>query len=317
MYGYASAITGTTTGGFFTSASDGGRGVYGWTFASTGNTYGVIGDSASSSGTGVLGWASAMTATNTGVYGLAEGMYTNTAGVKGYASSTSGNLTFGVYGQSDSNGGAGVMAYNYWNGVGLRAQSYGGDIIQGYSGDPGSDTLRFYVDNSGNISTTGNIDAAGTKSAVVSTADYGTRRLYAIESPEVWFEDFGTGQLVNGEVTVTFEPVFAQTVNLVETYHVYLTPLSDEAVLLFVADKNPSGFTVRGVTLDGQPAIAAFDYRIVARRLGYEDVRLESATTQRPEARARRSLRTEMEWPVFPPLPDRPELPVPPLEQGR
>jgi hypothetical protein len=31
------------------------------------------------------------------------------------------------------------------------------------------------------------------------------------------------------------------------------------------------------VTLDGQSAGGAFDYRIVARRLGYEDLRLETA----------------------------------------
>jgi hypothetical protein len=29
------------------------------------------------------------------------------------------------------------------------------------------------------------------------------------------------------------------------------------------------------VTLDGQPAECAFDYRVAAKRLGYEDLRLE------------------------------------------
>jgi hypothetical protein len=41
------------------------------------------------------------------------------------------------------------------------------------------------------------------------------------------------------------------------------------------------GFTVKGVGLDGKPSACEFDYRVVAKRLGYEDVRLERDTTRR------------------------------------
>jgi hypothetical protein len=109
------------------------------------------------------------------------------------------------------------------------------------------------------------------------------RSLYAVESPEVWFEDFGTGQLVNGQATVTIEPTFAQTVNLGEAYHVFVTPLSGEPVLLFVSEKTTTAFTVRGVTLEGQPAEVSFDYRIVAKRLGYEELRLEPVEMAYPD----------------------------------
>ncbi len=34
---------------------------------------------------------------------------------------------------------------------------------------------------------------------------------------------------------------------------------------------------MRGVTLDGQPATCSFHYRIIAKRLGYEDTRLAPA----------------------------------------
>jgi hypothetical protein len=61
-------------------------------------------------------------------------------------------------------------------------------------------------------------------------------------------------------------------------YHVFVTPLCQEPVLLYVTAKRATGFTVRGGTLDGQPAECAFDYRVAAKRLGYEDVRLEEAT---------------------------------------
>jgi hypothetical protein len=49
-------------------------------------------------------------------------------------------------------------------------------------------------------------------------------------------------------------------------------------VLLYVASKTATGFTVGGATLDGQPANCTFDYRVVAPRLGYEDVRTEEYT---------------------------------------
>ncbi len=363
--GYTFAPTSTTTGGFFYAASNEGRAVYAWNpndsggrtygvvgdvsspagvgvrgiaSANNGTTYGVIGESRSASGTGVRGEATAVTATNTGVYGSAAGIYTHTAGVRGYVSATVGYPTWGVYGQSDSDSGAGVMAYNYWYGTGLRAQSWGGNIIEGYSGDPFvvDEVLQFRVSHtgdmyvngnaaiSGNLTVGGNFTAVGTKSAVVETEDYGERRLYAVESPEVWFEDFGSAELVNGQVTLKFEPVFAQTINTTETYHVFLTPISDEAVLLFVTAKTLTGFTVRGVTLDGTPSNAAFDYRVVAKRLGYEDARLEPPTTTPPQTPQRptsapRPPTGYTPLPALPPAPVTPELPTlptPPAKEG-
>ena len=128
------------------------------------------------------------------------------------------------------------------------------------------------------VSEAGNLVCTGSKSAVVETAGHGQRLLYAVESPEVWFEDVGSASLVKGAVTVAFDPTFGETVNLEEEYHVFVTPLCQEPVLLFVTAKTAAGFTVRGVTLDNQAAECGFDYRIVAKRLGYENVRLPSPT---------------------------------------
>jgi hypothetical protein len=97
-----------------------------------------------------------------------------------------------------------------------------------------------------------------------------------MESPELWFEDFGTGQLADGQVKVAIDPLFAETINLDLDYHVFLTPTGDEPVLLFVVAKTKTGFEVQGVTLDGSPSTASFDYRIVAKRLGFEDRRLDA-----------------------------------------
>ncbi len=117
----------------------------------------------------------------------------------------------------------------------------------------------------------GNLYCSGTKSSVVN-ADDETRALYAVESPDVWFEDFGSGQLVDGKATVQIDPLFADTVNLQVEYHVFLTPLGD-CNGLYVTNKTATGFEVR--ELNGGTSSVAFDYRIVAKRAGYENVRME------------------------------------------
>ena len=117
----------------------------------------------------------------------------------------------------------------------------------------------------------------------MKTANYGQRLLYAVESPEVRLEDFGSAELLKGTVTVKIEPIFAETVNLKEAYQVFLTPLGDCA--LYVAQKTATDFTVKA--LGGVTCSIAFDYRIVAKRLGYEQTRLApdtNHTSRSPEA---------------------------------
>jgi hypothetical protein len=132
----------------------------------------------------------------------------------------------------------------------------------------------------GDVFVTGNFGVIGNKSAVVDTKDYGRRALYAVESPQSWFEDFGTGKLANGTAVISIEPIFAETVNLSEDYHVFVTPLGDCA--MYVDGKTPTSFAVKA--MGGQSCSVAFDYRIVAKRLGYEDLRLAPAPAASPAA---------------------------------
>jgi hypothetical protein len=124
----------------------------------------------------------------------------------------------------------------------------------------------------------GDLYCSGSKSAVVPV-DNGTRKvaLYAVEAPENWFEDFGSGQLSGGAARVALEPIFAQTVNTGVEYHVFLTPKGDSKGL-YVSNETAAGFEVHE-SGGGRSAIA-FDYRIVARRKGYEAIRLADKTKQ-------------------------------------
>ncbi len=117
----------------------------------------------------------------------------------------------------------------------------------------------------------GDFYCSGTKSSVVQLDDQ-QRALYAIESPGVWFEDFGSGALKSGALVVVIDPLFAQTINLDVDYHVFLTPLGD-CNGLYVTNKTATGFEVR--ELGGGTSNVSFDYRIIAKRSGYENNRLE------------------------------------------
>ncbi|MBC7263072.1 MAG: hypothetical protein H5T64_01800 [Chloroflexi bacterium] len=254
-------------------------GVYGYSTSAVG----VYGTSAGSSGTGVMGLASAVTGTTKAVYGKAQ--------------SPDG---YGGYFENAATGGVGLYCRGYANAdadLVLGGTSSANDDGRIYSDPayPNSDILLFsndeyhlHLDEDNNSTSTfgiyngvntrvfwvdeaGNMTASGAKSAVVAAGEYGTRKMYAIESTGVWFEDFGSAQLQDGVAIVEIDPVFAATVNLEVGYHVFLTPV-DGWASLYVANKTPTSFEVRDA--EGKANIA-FDYRIVAKRAGYEDVRME------------------------------------------
>jgi len=221
---------------------------------------------------------------NIGVYGQS----TNASGVDGYSVNSYGGFFHSDDDHLDVALGGDIGRINAAeNGNSQLYLSSNADVIVKLDNDSGEDhTFRIKNSGGGDVFTcdeNGNCSCTGTKPATVKTADYGWRQLYSMESPEVWFEDLGTVSLVDGEATVAFESIFAETVNLKEDYHVFVTPLSQEPVLLFVTAKSDTGFTVQGVTLDGEPAECSFDYRVTAKRLGYEDMRLGETVWQEGE----------------------------------
>lgn len=91
------------------------------------------------------------------------------------------------------------------------------------------------------VDTKGDTFALGSKSAVVPLRNGEMVDVFSMESPEVWFEDFGSGRLSGGAITISLEPKFAQTVNLSSGYHVFLTPKGD-CKGLFVQQRNQAWF---------------------------------------------------------------------------
>jgi hypothetical protein len=97
----------------------------------------------------------------------------------------------------------------------------------------------------------------------------------AIESPENWFEDFGSAELINGVAVVRLDPDFIQTVNTEKEYRVFPVPNGD-CRGLYVTNKSANSFEVR--ELDGGTSNIRFDYHITAIRRKYETVRFADHT---------------------------------------
>jgi hypothetical protein len=279
VYGSTNATSGQTMGvyGLNSSTTAGAAGVFG-SATGTGtslNTYGVFGENASSTGVGVYGVGVGPSATgslyNNGAFGVwgdtnqSDASGTWTAGVVGTADNSKAGL---FVNNSDSdptlillNRGSGGTGPNVVKQSALLLAAYGRATGKGCT-----------------IDVSGTLSCEGMVTAVVPT-ESGARKvsLYAVQSPENWFEDAGSGQLSRGSARIELDPTFAQTVNTGAEYHVFLTPTGD-CKGLYVSQKTATSFEVH--ELGGGISSIPFDYRIMAKRNGYEKVRLADVTEQ-------------------------------------
>ncbi|MBI1871397.1 MAG: hypothetical protein HYS07_09420, partial [Chlamydiae bacterium] len=128
------------------------------------------------------------------------------------------------------------------------------------------------VYSAGDMAVNGDFTCNGSKSAVVETSK-GQTALYCQESPELWFEDFGEGALISGRAHVDLDALFLEmiTVDVTHPMKVFVQ-LNDDCKGVYVR-RGETGFDV--VELQNGKSNAHFTYRIVAKRKGYEDKRLE------------------------------------------
>jgi len=148
VYGKAIATSGGTFGGYFTNKSADGAGVYAEASSSTGTTYGVYATTKSTGNNtaAVQGWADASGGRVYGMHGSTRSSGEGAAGVYGEASATSGQ-TYGGHFKVASSAGAGIYGEASGAGVGVKAMSEQGNVIEGYAGN----SLVFKVDHSGNV----------------------------------------------------------------------------------------------------------------------------------------------------------------------
>jgi hypothetical protein len=260
IQGYANATTGASWG------------VYGLTNSSASNAYGVVGYATSSTGTPIGTYGVATGSHAVGVFGQHGSMsvigqgFSYPTGTWGDGGATAGGI--GVFGTTDD-GTAGLFINNSPSlNPTLDVVNRGGGlanpfVVQGANGG-------CYIDANGNL------NCNGSKNAVVPL-DGGKRivAMSAIEAPQNWFEDAGSGQLLNGVAVVTLDPDFIQTVNAETNYKVFPVPNGD-CKGLYITNKTANSFEVR--ELGGGTSNVAFDYRIMVLRKNYENVRFADRT---------------------------------------
>jgi hypothetical protein len=151
------------------------------------------------------------------------------------------------------------------------------------------------------------LKCTGSKSAVVPLDDGRQVALYAVESPENWFEDFGSGRLQKGKTVIKLDETFLKTVNTELKYHVFLTPRGD-CQGLYVARSSSGEFEVQELRRGNSNV--EFDYRVVCRRKGYDNIRLADMTDRmKLQAKRRPSEPLTVPTPVKPSLPEIGDMP--------
>ena len=251
---------------------------------SSGNA--INGNGNSSGGTGVNG-SGYIGVSGTGTFDGLSGSGSNdgllaSGGVRGVEAFGTGSGSMGVWGTGSSYGLYGTSTNYGVQGYGSYTGVYGNGYV-GLYGDGGSFGVYGGAGSAYSVFAQGNLGASGTKTAVVALPDDRVVSLYAMESPENWFEDFGSSKLENGVATIALDATFAQTINPETEYHVFITPNGD-CEGLYVAQKTPAGFEVR--ELHAGKSSVAFDYRIIAKRKGLETLRLEDVQADRETAEA-------------------------------
>jgi hypothetical protein len=116
-----------------------------------------------------------------------------------------------------------------------------------------------------NLFTPYKIIGNGAVSTIVEDVNGQKVTMFCPEAPEVLFQDYGTGQLVNGQAIITIDPTFAKNI-LVDADHplkVFIQ-LQGDCNWVYVANKTANGFTVNELA-QGQ-SNTPFSWMIVATR---------------------------------------------------
>ena len=154
--------------------------------------------------------------------------------------------------------------------VGESYSSSGGVSFGGYfsgSNYVGTNYAYAYVGGTANGGVTNRkIIGSGTVSEIIPTANHGRVTLTAPESPEYWYQDYGTVNMVNGQAHVDLDPIVAEiiVVDPSNPIRVFATPVN---MLNFngvtVMNQTATGFDL--VELNGGNHSGRLEYQLIMR----------------------------------------------------
>lgn len=217
-----------------------------------------------------------ITGVNSAVAGTGGG-----AGLVG-VTNQAGSGAAGVWGQNNNTNGTGIVATGNNQagntlvaGSGLAATGLT-TAIYGRTNSAGASQV-IYSDNFGSITrvnywngtTQFKINGTGTVSTLVRDNEQRQRVMFAPEAPEVLFEDYGVGQLVEGRARIVLDPIFAAgiTVNDKHPLRVFIQ-LEGDCNGVYVTNKTADGFEV--VELAQGKSNVKFSWHVVGNRADEE-----------------------------------------------
>jgi len=154
--------------------------------------------------------------------------------------------TMGVYGIANSS------ANSTWGGYFSNAAS-------------GAGASYAYVGGKTSAGTNRKIEGPGTVNTIVKDLEGNLVTLTCPEAPEILFEDYGVGQLVNGKAHIDLDPIFAKNVTINDKHPLRVfIQLEGDCNGVYVTNKTPNGFDV--VELNNGKSNVKFVYHVVANR---------------------------------------------------
>ncbi len=247
-------------GGAFASTN---VGVFGYG-NTTSDSWGALGWSAATNGTGVVGIGNNQAATsftggsggcfigtNTGSYSIAK----NSRGTGVIGAGNNVGPSYLVNGSGGAFTGSTIGVYG-------KATKSGDGTFGGYFTHGGS--AYAYVGGIYN-STNYKINGSGTVSTIVKNTAGERVNLYCPEAPEIYFQDYGEGQLVNGKAHIELDPDFVKNVIINEKHPLRVfIQLEDDCYGVYVTNKTKTGFDV--IELNGGSSNAKFVWTVTANR---------------------------------------------------
>jgi len=270
VYGYNSAsggisILGLTSNGFGVyGMATSGVGVY--AIDSSAVKFSIWGINKHANGTGIVGAGNnqtasyltdgsggAFTGTNTGSYSIAK----NSTGTGVIGAGNNQTASYLIKGSGGAFTGDSIGVYG-------KATKSGNGTWGGYFVNGTTNVGYAYV--GGRIGDTDyKINGTGTVATIVKNTTGDRVNLYCPEAPEIFFQDYGDGQLVNGKAHIELDPDFAKNVTINEKHPLRVfIQLEDDCYGVYVTNKTKTGFDV--IELNGGSSNAKFMWTVTANR---------------------------------------------------
>ena len=156
------------------------------------------------------------------------------------------------------------------DGIQANQNSYFGGYFAGGNHNNGIPSyayagMRYNANANGIAGTDYKIIGNGTNSTIIRDKSNTPRILFSAEAPEILFEDYGTGKLVNGIAQIKIDPILKDAIYVDEKHPLKVfIQLEGECNGVFVTNKSADGFTVK--ELAGGTSNISFSYHLVANR---------------------------------------------------